>query len=117
MIHALRILAEMLYMILLSSAVIVEVEDDKGGDKNKTTDVIWRTVFCLISAALVYAFGLIGSPSHGFLQSFFMSGAIFFLVFDYAIAATRGRGDWFSYLGEKGVVDNIKFWRNMGPWW
>ena len=98
-------------------ATIYELWNDRNGDLNKSTDVVFRIVFLAVEAA---ALALIFDKNYHL--SLLLSCSVFFLTFDYAINIIlykRGVIDyanWFSYTGKSGVVDTISFWKNMNPW-
>jgi hypothetical protein len=108
-------------IILLFAPTVLELFDDTKGDKNKAADVLLR---CLLGVGVaLVGFFLIGKP---ILDSFILSMAIHFMFFDYLITfillrngtIEQPRGvkyHWFSYTGKSGVIDNIKFWREMKP--
>lgn len=110
------VIFELTSLFILCFPLFWELEDDKKGDSNKAMDVVVRTIIAAISALMVYLLGLFGlMEQHGALQAFVLSLSIHFLIFDYAIAALLGHKDWFSYLGKKGVIDNLKGWKGMKP--
>lgn len=104
-------------ILSLFAPVTWECLDDSKGDHNKAQDVFLRFLIGLVAALI--NFFLIGKP---IVDSFLLSMAIHFLLFDYAINIIlykRGIIDyanWFSHTGKKGVIDNIGFWKRMNPW-
>lgn len=103
-------------------ATIWEVWNDYDGDKNKPGDVWMRAFLLWIEAVALHLI-----TNGNILLAFNLSIAFFFLIFDYTInyvlikngtlEPPRGvRYHWFSYSGKSGVIDNLKFWRNMNPW-
>lgn len=98
--------------IILFAPYVWETIDDRKGDLNKKVDVLWRIIIGAAASVLVWQL-----TYHSLISCAFMCFAIFFLLFDYTIAIVLGRPDPFSYMGRKGVIDNISFWRNMSPEW
>lgn len=94
------------YLLLLLIPTVWEIIDDRKGDSNKGFDVFMR-VLLGICVALWFS---------NIYTAFFLSMALHFFLFDYAINLILKREPWFSYLGKKGVVDNIGPWRNLNPW-
>jgi hypothetical protein len=92
-------------LLILLIPTIWEVIDDRKGDSNKGFDVFMRVVLG-VAVALFFP---------NLYTAFFLSMALHFFLFDYAINIVLGRRPWFSYLGKKGVVDNIPVWRNLHP--
>jgi len=93
-----------------------EITNDQNGDHNKVTDVFIRIILAIVGAiadwflfhANVYAGIGLAFAEH-------------FLLFDYVIAAILIEQrvinpideGWFVYLGKKGVIDNLDWWRQM----
>lgn len=97
-------------------ATIWEVWNDRKGDFNKGFDVFIRMILFTLEAYILH---LIFDKS--VLVSLVIPFAVFFLFFDYLIAAVLIRngviqGHWFNYQAKSGVVDNIGFWKRMNPW-
>lgn len=99
-----------------------ELFDDKSGDTNKSSDTIYRLI--LTSGAATAAHYISGE---NWLTAFNLSFAIFFMFFDYCIAAIlirngtleppRGvRYHWFTFTGKSGVIDNLSFWKTLNPY-
>lgn len=107
-----KLFIEVIAFLGLFSPFIWERWDDRKGDFNKTRDVFIR--IAIAAGASIFCWLI---TAHSLFSAALMCFAIFFLLFDYAMAAKLGHKDWFSYLGESGPVDNIKFWRNMHPGW
>lgn len=113
-----RLFIEILVFCFLFAPYLFEVWNDREGDLNKVLDVFVRIAISVIVCVINYL-----ATSHPFFASGLMCFAIFFLLFDYTINAILIRNkvidsnDFFSYMGKKGDVDNIKFWRNMHPGW
>jgi hypothetical protein len=97
--------------LILFAPYVWETIDDRKGDLNKKVDVLWRVLIGATASILVWQL-----TYHSLIGCAFMCFAIFFLLFDYTIATVLGRPDPFSYMGYKGVIDNISFWRKMNPW-
>ncbi len=114
--EAIFILFEVIYLNILTLPMAWEINNDKKGDFDKVRDVVVRGILAIACGIVVFLLGLTGLPHHGIIQSVLMSIAIHFMMFDYLIAATLGHKDWFGYLGEKGPVDNIYYWRTLTPW-
>lgn len=108
--------------ILLCAPTVWELISDRKGDLNKETDVFIRVGIMA---------GVSTDISHftwaGFLVSFNLSAAIFFLFFDYAITyilihngtieLPRGsKQTWFSYTAKSGFVDRVPNWKDANPW-
>lgn len=94
------------YLLLLLIPTAWEVIDDRKGDSNKGFDVFMRVLLGILVARWF--------PN--LYTAFFLSMALHFMLFDYAINIVLKRQPWFAYLGKKGVVDQIPFWRNLNPW-
>lgn len=100
-----------------------EIANDWKGDYDKARDrVIW-SLFAMAASAINFFF----VTGKAVFDSFILSWGMHFMVFDYIIAYVHlnkskvvelPRGSthtWFTYLGSKGTVDNIGFWRKMNP--
>lgn len=97
-------------------ATIWETWNDRKGDFNKGFDVFIRVILFTLEAYILH---LIFDKS--VLVSLVIPFAVFFLTFDYLVAAVLIKnkvivGHWFSVTGKKGAVDNIGFWKRMNPW-
>lgn len=103
-------------------AVIWEVYNDRHGDLNKGSDVLIRVLLFAIEAGL-----LVLLFHKDVWICFVLSSATHFAFFDYAIAYTLIKNGtlepprgityhWFTYTAKAGVVDNLKFWREMNPY-
>ena len=100
-------------------ATIWEVWNDRHGDTNKSEDVVLRCIWFIVEAATLRLF-----THKPFFTCLLLSSAVFFLLFDYLVCYFLIRNKvievpgahWFSYMGKSGVVDNLKFWRDMNPW-
>jgi hypothetical protein len=103
---------EIICFLILFAPYVWETIDDRKGDLNKKIDVLWRILIGAAASAFVWLF-----TGHSLAACAFMCFGIFFLLFDYTIAIVLGRPDPFSYMGQKGVIDNISWWRNMNPYW
>lgn len=122
---AFNILMEVIGLLLLSTPLIWELNNDKDGDahlvsigfgwtiESKTLDVFFRCGIALIVSWVNWFIG-----NNGFFQSLFMSFAIHFLFFDYIIIyILKERGiitpsaKWWDYLGSKGM-DTKEWWKN-----
>lgn len=97
-----------LLLLILLIPTIWEVIDDRKGDSNKGFDVFMRVLLGLLVAFSRW----FDNP----YTAFFLSMALHFFLFDYAINLVLKREPWFSYLGKTGVVDTLPFWRNLHPW-
>lgn len=115
MIHD-AVLIELLCIIMLCIPLIWELKDDDKGDTTHRRDVFWRGAIMFAVSLMVWGISHHSGLKHGFSDSFYMSFSIFFLMFDYAIAAVLGHDDWFTYLGHESKIDQISWWRNMNPW-
>lgn len=107
--------------LAMALPTVWELWNDRRGDLNKFEDGIWRVTIAAVASIIVKHSAL------GFLAAFNLSMAIHFMFFDYIIAyilikngtlePPRGvKYHWFSYTAKSGVIDNLKFWRNMNPW-
>lgn len=109
---------ELLWISILSIPLLIEIHDDRNGDYNKKVDVLWRAFYMLISSVVVWYFS-----KHSLIGCLLMSFGIFFLLFDYAIASILmhrkviSSDNWFGYMGKKGDIDNMGWWRRIGPNW
>lgn len=103
-------------------ATLWEAWNDRHGDLNKQTDLIWRVVLILLEAGLLAWF--LHKP---LVDSILVSSAVFFMCFDYLVGYVliknsvveprRGTSySWWTYTAKKGFFDNIKVWRNLSPW-
>lgn len=115
-------LLNIISFVCLCVPTVWELFDDKTGDTNKTPDTISRLIFMSSAGAAAHYIS-----GENWLTAFNLSFAIFFMFFDYCISyilirngtlePPRGvKYHWFSYSGKSGVIDNLKFWRNMNPW-
>lgn len=111
-------IAEVIGFALLFVPYIWEVYSDRNGDHDKTVDVIWRVI---LSATAVLS--CVHLTDHSIWAAGLMCSAIFFLLFDYTVAAVLIKNgvieakSWFSYMGKSGKFDNWGWWRNMHPGW
>lgn len=104
---------EIICFFILFAPYLWEVIDDRKGDLNKKIDVLWRVL--IAAAASLFVWVMTG---HSLWATGFMCFAIFFLLFDYTIAIVLKRPDPFSYLSQTtGVVDRMRWWVHIGPWW
>lgn len=106
----------LLSILILSMPTIVELIDDRNGEtpEQKKKDVRVRALLMIVCAGVVTA---IVHPNvypwvtslHlwpltlTYLKCLFLSFAIFFMFFDYAINLILGRKPWFSYLSESPI--------------
>lgn len=114
---------QILSFILLSVPTAWEIWNDRKGDLNKSEDVFFRVlIIAVVSTVNVLLFDV------PYFASLLLSLAIHFAFFDYIIAyilikngtiePSRGiKLHWFTYVAKSGVVDNLKFWRNMRCGW
>lgn len=101
---------EAISFLLLCVPLAYELWNDRKDDLNKVIDVFIRTGLVIVCAVPAWFYG------HSYLSSIVLSGAIFFLMFDYLINIIMlRRKDFFSYLGTTSWVDRIKFWKEMKP--
>lgn len=111
-----------LSFICLCMPTVIELFDDRHGDKNKAMDVLYRLMMLAIAAtAAVWA------THNNFFAAMNLSLAIHFLTFDYAInyilikngtlEPPRGvKYHWWTYQAKVGVIDNLKAWKNLNPY-
>ncbi len=96
-----------------------ELNNDKHGDdgyvkimghqvKNKTKDVYIRGLLMVSISGLNW---MVNGKCFG--CSLILTIGIHVMFFDYLIAYILGHHDWFSYLGQKSVVDNLPAWRSQ----
>ncbi len=121
------VVTELISFVIQFTAIFWENNDDKGekGDTNKTGDVYIRAAIMACTAILGYVirsmnflhFGSLAQVAIGIGKVYLLAIGLFVLMFDYILNINRDRRDWFEYLGEKGTIDNIKWWRNMRPEW
>lgn len=104
----------------LAAPLVWELHNDRFGDDHLSRGVfkvmskrldVWTRVVIAVLVSLINHY--IAGAS--IVASIILSGAIHFFIFDYAIAALLGRSNWFEYLGEKSIVDNVSFWRGISP--
>lgn len=111
-------LKEIICFLILFSPYVWEVLNDRYGDLDKKLDVALRIAIDTVASIVCWYF-----TGHSLFAAGLMCFAIFFLLFDYTIAAILVKNkvirpsQWFSYMGESGDIDNIPWWRNMNPWW
>ena len=102
---------EIIALILLTVPTVWELWDDRNGDFNKKIDVWIRGALIVVFSMFAFLISL-----RNIVGCMALSAGIHFMFFDYGIAYILGHvKDWFSYLGEKGFVDNISFWKGMKP--
>lgn len=115
-------MTELLSILTLCLPTVWEIYNDRHGDLNKSSDVIWRIVIGLLAALAVSHLNLIR-----FVIAFNLSMAINFLLFDYLIAYILIRNGtleppkgvkyhWWSYIAKSGFVDNVPFWIKLNLW-
>jgi hypothetical protein len=108
--------------IFLALPTVYEISDDAEGDLNKKRDVIYRLLLMISMAFVAHLTGL-----SNFFVAFNLSLAIHFLFFDYIIQYILIKNGtleppkgvtyhWFTYQAKSGVIDNLRFWRNMNKW-
>lgn len=103
---------EVLAILLLCIPTVWELCDDHKGDSNHAFDVFVRCGLVVLVSIFPWYIG------HGYIASIFMAGGIFTISFDYLENAINlRRKDWFSYLGTTSVMDKIKPWLEMSPWY
>jgi hypothetical protein len=109
-------------VLSLFSPVGWESRNDRKGDKDKRKDTFVRALLGALSAFINHITG----TAH-FWIALNMAAATFTMFFDYLINFILLRNKtveepagknyhWFTYMGKRGDVDNIPFWRNMNPW-
>lgn len=103
-------------------ATIWEVWNDRYGDSNKSADIWARTFLLWIEAVILHLL-----TDANIFVCFNLSISVFFLTFDYVInyvlikngtiEPPRGvKYHWFTHVGKSGVIDNLKFWKEMNPY-
>ena len=103
-------------------ALIWEVWNDAAGDTDKKRDVYLRAILLVLEGVTLFA--IFGWPIP---LAWILSTSIHFLLFDYIIAYVLIKNGtlepprgvtyhWFTYTAKSGVVDNLKFWKNLNPW-
>lgn len=117
---------ELFAILPLFYPAIWEVRNDRHGDFDKALDVVKRVALFIAAALLNYLLrefhfmhiDRVGPILLGMIQPAILSFGLFFFIFDYWIAFRLGHyKDFFSYLGKKGTIDNIAWWRGMKPGW
>lgn len=102
---------ETISFLLLCVPLAWELYNDRKDDLNKVIDVFIRTGLVIVCAVPAWFYG------HSYLSAIVLSGAIFFLLFDYLINIIMlRRKDFFSYLGTTSKIDQLKFWKGLKPW-
>lgn len=108
---------EIICFLILFAPYVWEVLNDRYGDLDKKLDVALRIAIGTVASIICWYF-----TGHSFFAAGFMCFAIFFLLFDYTIAAILVKNKvirpskWFEYMGESGDIDNIQWWRSMNPY-
>lgn len=103
---------EIFAFVILFAPYVWEVYNDRHGDPDKVKDVLIRIAIAAgVTLTNVWLTGRSVWPVG------FMCFALFFLLFDYTVAAVLGIKDWFSFLGTTSFIDRIKWWREMSPGW
>lgn len=120
-IHLIAIHALAVFNLLIPTGW--EIANDWKGDNNKAHDVVIWCIFAAAAATINFFF----VNGKAVFDAFLLSWGLHFMFFDYIIAHVhlnvskvvelpRGSTEtWFTYLGKKGTIDNIGFWRNMSP--
>jgi hypothetical protein len=104
---------EIICFLILFAPYVWEGISDRKGDFNKKIDVLWRILIAAGASLFVWVM-----TGHSLWSCALMCFAIFFLLFDYTIAIVLKRPDPFSYLSQTtGVVDRMRWWVRIGPWW
>lgn len=105
-----KLALEIIAFLVLLLPIVWEVRDDRHGDPDKTKDVIIRATM-MVTIGLLAAL-LRGDYKHPF-DEMFMSFALFFLLFDYAMAVVLKKP--LGYLGTTSKMDRFKLWVKIGP--
>lgn len=116
-----------LSIILLCGPLIFELADDAHGDQNKGMDVSIRIAIGLLASFVAWF-----TDGRSFLAAFNLSMAIHWMFFDYLLnwilhsSGFYGYKAWnncrsrfvliISHVGKSGVIDNLKFWKEMNPY-
>jgi hypothetical protein len=121
-----NLLWEAIGLALLCVPLIWELWNDKDGDAHisraewnanvqmlsKKVDIFARCTMAITASVVNYVLGI-----NSIIPSLFMSGAIHFLIFDYAIVYILIKNGvispfarWWDYLGTKGM-DNYEWWK------
>lgn len=99
------------------------IANDWKGDSDKNKDLVIWSLLASAGSAINFFF----VTGKAVFDSFILSWGMHFMVFDYIIAYVHihkskvvelprdSKETWFTYLGKKGTIDNIAFWRNMNP--
>ncbi len=129
---------ELLTHLFMLIPLAWELVNDRDGEDEfqKRQDVTVRGLWALFAGILaVFAHWPILRNGDAFvelrhdglilLSAAILSAAYHFLLFDYLIAFIlkkrgvihySGQFGWFSYLGEKSVIDNLPLWRQLPAW-
>ena len=107
-------------VIVLSLPLLWELNNDRNGEwrKDKARDVAVRCfLFLACSSIWLFQFHWLVC-----LSMLFLSSAIHFFLFDYLVVLVLRKrkvidpdANWFSYMGEESLTDNISWWRS-DPW-
>lgn len=106
-----------LSILLLCGPLVFELVDDRQGDTDKTMDVALRIAIGLLASFVAWF-----TDGRNFLAAFNLSMAIHWMFFDYAIniilnkTVYEKKVNWFTHVGKSGVIDNLKFWKEMNPY-
>lgn len=115
---------EILAFVILTIPTAYELWNERTGEKPKSKkwSMLVRIVIALGSTWVAAVFKN-DDLVPDLIKSAVMSFAIFFLCFDYCIAAIlihRGiietRESAFSYVGKSSRFDKFKLWVRIGPW-
>ena len=101
---------ELLFLILLCIPLIWELVDDKKGDIHPNNDWLIRGGLMLLSSAIASYF-----THRGFVQSLFLSFAIFSLFFPYLYNIFNKKKPWYNYLSKTAILDKWEYWSGI-PW-
>ena len=108
-----------LIILFLIIPLLWELWNDRNGDPNKKRDVFIRGMLIAWSGVMINL--LTGVPA---VVCIILGVGTFFLLFDYLVVVVlkynkiiSETAHWFTYLGKKGYVDNLKWWGRLGPWW
>jgi hypothetical protein len=115
-------MSEIIALILLSLPLIIELYDDRNGEKHPSKDWFYRSFIAVVAAIAVASVW----PKLGFwidfLRGLVLSFGIFALFFPYLMNIILYRNGvitnhrWWSHLSTKAALDSWRLWGNS-PWY
>lgn len=105
--------AEVIVYTLMADLLVIQLVDDRDGERRKKSDVIVLSILAAIQSLLIHYYLHIE-----WYRTIAAAFAWHFLLFDYIVVVLlvknkviRADAKWFTYMGH-GTIDSVKLWRD-----